>query len=143
MGIGGNYGWVIWDGSEIRIGSGAYEWGGRYGWGWGIWHFFWNGKGVSLEMEGTIPFTNYVRITSEICQKLTIKTSKRRHWSHSVVFVVNSEKISHLFWCFHCRLEISKCRSGKQETLPDATWLKYVNITFHNFPENMRFNHFH
>ena len=32
----------------------------------------------------------------EICSKLTIKTPERRHWSHSGVFIVNFEHISHL-----------------------------------------------
>ena len=29
------------------------------------------------------------RIRCEICSKLTIKAAERRHWHHSVVFIVN------------------------------------------------------
>ena len=36
------------------------------------------------------------RARCEICSKLTIKTSERRHWYRSGVFVVNFEHISHL-----------------------------------------------
>ena len=32
----------------------------------------------------------------EICSKLTIKTSKRRQWRRSGVFIVNFDHISHL-----------------------------------------------
>ena len=38
--------------------------------------------------------------TCEICSKLTIKTSKPRHWRRSVVFLVNFEHISLLFLVF-------------------------------------------
>ena len=31
----------------------------------------------------------------EICSKLIIKTSERRHWRRSGVFIVNFEHISH------------------------------------------------
>ena len=31
----------------------------------------------------------------EICSKLTIKTTERRHWRRSGVFIVNSEHIPH------------------------------------------------
>ena len=33
----------------------------------------------------------------EICSKLTIRTSERRHWRRSGVFIANIEHISHLF----------------------------------------------
>ena len=36
----------------------------------------------------------------EICSKLTIKTTKRRKWHGSGVFIVNFELISHLFLVF-------------------------------------------
>ena len=36
----------------------------------------------------------------EICLKLTIKTSKRRHWRRSGVFIVNSEHVSHFALVF-------------------------------------------
>ena len=36
----------------------------------------------------------------EICSKSTMKTSQKRHWSRSGVFVVNSEHISHLSLVF-------------------------------------------
>ena len=36
------------------------------------------------------------RTRCEICSKLTIKTSERRHWRRSGVFIVNFEHISHL-----------------------------------------------
>ena len=32
----------------------------------------------------------------EICSKLTIKTSERRHWRRSGVFIVNFEQILHI-----------------------------------------------
>ena len=37
----------------------------------------------------------------EICSKLTIKTSERRHWGRSDVFIVNFEHISHLALVFY------------------------------------------
>ena len=37
---------------------------------------------------------------SEICSKLTIKTSERRQWRRSGIFIVNFEYISHLFLVF-------------------------------------------
>ena len=36
------------------------------------------------------------RTRSEICSKLTMKTTERRHWRSSVVFNVNFEHISHI-----------------------------------------------
>ena len=36
----------------------------------------------------------------EICSKLTIKISKRRHWRSSDFFIVNFETIVHLFLVF-------------------------------------------
>ena len=36
----------------------------------------------------------------EICSKLTIKTSERRHWRCAGVFIVNFERISHLVLVF-------------------------------------------
>ena len=36
----------------------------------------------------------------EICSKLTIKTSKRRHWHHSIVFIVNFDHIPHIVLVF-------------------------------------------
>ena len=36
------------------------------------------------------------RTRCEICSKLTIKTSERRHWRGSGVFIVNFEHISNL-----------------------------------------------
>ena len=40
------------------------------------------------------------RIKREVCSKLTIKTSERRHWRRSGVFIVNFEHISHLVLVF-------------------------------------------
>ena len=34
---------------------------------------------------------------SEICSKLTIKTSERRHWSYSGVYIVKFDHVLHLF----------------------------------------------
>ena len=36
------------------------------------------------------------RTMYEICSKLTIKTSQRRHGRHSAVFIVNFEQILHI-----------------------------------------------
>ena len=36
----------------------------------------------------------------ELCSKLTIKTAKRRHWLHSVAFIVNFEYITHFSLVF-------------------------------------------
>ena len=36
----------------------------------------------------------------EICSKLTIKTPEWRHWRRSIIFIVNFERISHLFVLF-------------------------------------------
>ena len=41
-----------------------------------------------------------IRRRCEICSKLTIKTSERRHWGRSSVFIVNFEYISHLVLVF-------------------------------------------
>ena len=51
------------------------------------------------EVLETYPVGNYMfkvnnrntRTRCEICSKLTIKTPERRHWHHSVVFIVNFE----------------------------------------------------
>ena len=40
------------------------------------------------------------RTKCEICSKLTIKTSERRQWRRSGVFIVNFEHISHLVLVF-------------------------------------------
>ena len=40
------------------------------------------------------------RIRCEICLKLIIKTTERRQWCHSGVFIVNFEHISHLVLVF-------------------------------------------
>ena len=37
-----------------------------------------------------------IRTMREICSNLTIETPKRRHWHHSVVFIVNFEQISRI-----------------------------------------------
>ena len=36
-----------------------------------------------------------IRTRSKLCSTLIIKTSERRHWRHSDVFIVNFEHISH------------------------------------------------
>ena len=40
------------------------------------------------------------RARCEICSELTIKTPERRQWSHSGVFIVNFEHISHILLVF-------------------------------------------
>ena len=40
------------------------------------------------------------RTSCEICSKSTIKTTERRYWRHSGVFIVNFEHISHLALAF-------------------------------------------
>ena len=50
-------------------------------------------------------------IKREACSKLTIKTSKQRHWRRSVVFVVNFEHILHLVLGF--LLLTYNCRLGR------------------------------
>ena len=40
------------------------------------------------------------RTRCEICSKLTIKISERRHWRRSDIFIVNFEHISHLVLVF-------------------------------------------
>ena len=40
------------------------------------------------------------RTMCEKCSKLTIKTSERRHWRHSSIFVVKFEHISHFVLVF-------------------------------------------
>ena len=51
----------------------------------------------------------------EIYSKLTIKTPERHQWRPSGIFIVNSELISHIVWCFHCWLWTSQCQSGTTE----------------------------
>ena len=52
----------------------------------------------------------------EICSKLTIRTSERRHWQGSDLFIVNFEQMSYsalVFpWCFQYYFWISKCFLG-------------------------------
>ena len=36
----------------------------------------------------------------EICSNLTIKTPERRHWHHSIVFIVNFDHIPHIVLVF-------------------------------------------
>ena len=46
----------------------------------------------------------------EICSNVAIKTSERRNWRCSNVFIDDFERISHTFiWCFYCWLWIDKC----------------------------------
>ena len=40
------------------------------------------------------------RTRCEICSKLTIKTTERRQWRRSSVFIINFEYISHLVLVF-------------------------------------------
>ena len=40
------------------------------------------------------------RTRCEICSKLTIKTSERRHWRRFGIFIVNFEHISHVVLVF-------------------------------------------
>ena len=63
---------------------------------------------VSLFSNYLVPAGNHMfkvndkstRTRCEICSKLTIKTTERRHWRHSGVFIVNFEHISHLVLVF-------------------------------------------
>ena len=56
----------------------------------------------------TVPAGNYMfkvnnrntRTRCEICSKLTIKVSEKRHWYRSGVFIVNFEHISQLVLVF-------------------------------------------
>ena len=53
-----------------------------------------------------LKFNNRIsRKRCEICLKLTIKTPERRHWRRTGVFIVNFERISHLFLVFLLMLE--------------------------------------
>ena len=45
-------------------------------------------------------YNRNTRTRCEICSKLTIKTSERRHWCRSNVFIVNFEYIPHLALVF-------------------------------------------
>ena len=59
-------------------------------------------------ISGAIPVGLYLlkvnnrntRTWCEICSKLTIKTTERRHWRRSGVFIVNFEYVSHLVLLF-------------------------------------------
>ena len=58
---------------------------------------------VALILVGNYIFkvnSRNTRTRCEICSELTIKTSKRRHWLRSGVFIVNFEHISHLVLVF-------------------------------------------
>ena len=54
-------------------------------------------KGNSFLAGSYLPRVNNrnTRTRFEICSKLTIKTTERRQWRHSRVFIVNFEHISH------------------------------------------------
>ena len=59
----------------------------------------WNGKypaGIYLFKVNN----RNTRTRCGMCSKLTIKTSERRHWRRSGVFIVNFEHISHLVLVF-------------------------------------------
>ena len=77
------------------------------------------------------------RAMCEICSKLTIKTTKRRHWTdlrRSGVFIVNSEQFYTFFWCFHRWLWTSKCLLGHiQLTL---SWMILIWMIFCKILEN-------
>ena len=60
-----------------------------------------------MEMfKHTQPANTYSKLTIETleqvakCSKLTIKTTERRHWDRSSVFIVNFEHISHVALAF-------------------------------------------
>ena len=55
------------------------------------------------------------RLRCEICSKLTIKTSERRHWRRSGVLLLTLNIFHTLFQCFCCSLWASNCRLGPSE----------------------------
>ena len=65
-------------------------------------------KAMNLTVLISSPADNYMfkvnnrntRTRCEICSKLTIKTSERRHWRHSGVFIVNVGHISNFVLVF-------------------------------------------
>ena len=67
-----------------------------------------SGKRLAKMVISVFPAGNYMfkfnnrntRTRCEICLKLTIKTPERRQWRRSGVFIVNFERISHLFLVF-------------------------------------------
>ena len=77
----------------------------------------------------------------EICSKLAIQTSERRHWRHSDVFSVNFEYISHLFLLF-LLLTLNKWILVRIRLLPlfydneelyknlQFRWLTWVNLCY-------------
>ena len=65
-------------------------------------------------------------IMCKICSKLTIKTSKWRHWRCSCVFFVKFEHISVLFWCFLCQYWTSKCWVGIWKQAPNQSGANWI-----------------
>ena len=55
---------------------------------------------VSVNINLIIVNNRNTRKRYEICSKLTLKTPQQRHCRRSGVFIVNSERISHLFLAF-------------------------------------------
>ena len=52
-------------------------------------------------------------IMCEICSKLTIETTERRHWRHfESLLLLTMSRSRTLFWCFHNWLLTSKCWLG-------------------------------
>ena len=73
------------------------------------------------------------RTKCEICSELTIKTSERRHWHRSGVFIVNFEYISHLV--------LSSVSVVNFEQVI-ANWINKFsqNWPYHNFSKNFFWN---
>ena len=55
---------------------------------------------VSVNINLIIVNNRNTRKRYEICSKLTLKTPQQRHCRRSGVFIVNFERISHLFLAF-------------------------------------------
>ena len=72
-----------------------------------IYHVYYSqSRFVLLMMKGKF---HDCRKKCEICSKLTIKTPERRQWRRSSVFIINFERISHLFLVFLLLTWTSKC----------------------------------
>ena len=70
------------------------------------------------------------RTTCEICTNLTIKTSERRHWRRSGVFIVNFVHISHLVLMFLSLTLRRQMPAGYALILANSSIIKIIRRSF-------------
>ena len=74
-----------------------------------------------------------IRTICEVCSQLTIKTSERRHWRLSGVYIFNFEQISHISLVFSLLTLNKQMLAGKEgkpanSFLWQKSWLNLINL---------------